>query len=397
MLKSFYENDRIIAKRCKEILNIIKRHNIVTRSQIIEKTGFTMSTLVRIMNQLEAKGLIRITETLDTAMGRKPALYSIHPDAGYIIGVEISRTFSRIALMNAAMEILKSHTFGMYSNITPEIAMDRIIEWINIYTNDIPKDKLLGIGVGAVGPIDREKGNMMNPVSFPASGWENISIKNILEQKTGLPTWVEDGVDLGAVAEFQKGCGIGMENLVYVICGVGLRLGMIINGKLYTSSRGRDETFGHMTIKLDGHKCSCGRKGCIESYISFAAILDEFILEIKHGKSSAILQKIDFDLSSLNFDLFCEAVAMDDPLANEIIQRTASYLAAGLINVNHLLRPDVIVVGGVLIRKCRKLFDLVCSKFEQEVGRNNILSMGFFEEDAVMVGAGSMVLDHYLK
>lgn len=397
MLKSLYENDRITAKRSKEILNIIKRHNTVTRSQIIDRTGFTMSTLVRIMNQLEANGLIQVTQTLDTAMGRKPALYSIHPEAGYIIGVEISRTFSRIALMNAAMDILKSHTFGMYSNITPEIAMDRIIEWINNYTKEVSKDKLLGIGVGAVGPIDREKGIMMNPVSFSATGWENISIKNILEQKTGLPTWVEDGVDLGAVAEFQKGCGVGMEHLVYVICGVGLRLGMIINGKLYIPHRGRNETFGHMTVKLDGHECSCGKKGCIESYVSFTAILDEFISEIKHGKSSVILEKIDFDLSSLTFDMFCEAAAMDDPLANKIIQRTASYLAAGLINVNNLLRPDIIVVGGVLIRKCRKLFDLACNIFEFEIGRNNILSMGCFGEDAVMAGAGSMVLDHYLK
>jgi predicted NBD/HSP70 family sugar kinase len=95
--------------------------------------------------------------------------------------------------------------------------------------------------------------------------------------------------------------------------------------------------------------------------------------------------------------MFCEAAAMDDPLANKIIQRTASYLAAGLINVNNLLRPDIIVVGGVLIRKCRKLFDLACNIFEHEIGRNNILSMGCFGEDAVMAGAGSMVLDHYLK
>ncbi|AGC67748.1 xylose repressor XylR [Thermoclostridium stercorarium subsp. stercorarium DSM 8532] len=392
MVKEFKSPLGKLSKNCKQIYQYIYRYGAVTRSEIERHTGFPMSTLVRAMNSLESNGLIYASETGESELGRKPRIYRICPDAGYIIAVDITRTYTQVALLDLELNILNSRTFGMYSSNTPDETIGRIIEIINEFISPLDKGKILGIGLGVVGPVDKENGVILNPEHFSASGWKNVSIKKILQEKTGFPVYIDDGANAAVLAEFRKGCGRHHHNIAYLIAGVGLRLGIIVNGKLLE----RQTYFGHTVIDKNGKDCICGKKGCLEEYFSLNVLLEEFIDEIKKGKSSIILEKVDYDLSSISFDHFCEAAKSGDVLANDILRKAAGNLAVGLGNLICILNPEIIVLGGTVFRKCPQLKTYV----ESEVSKHcpsTVFSNGELGENAVIIGAGSLVLEDYIE
>jgi len=391
MLKEFRNPLGRLNKNCKQIYQYIYRCGAVTRSEIERHTGFPMSTLVRAMNNLENNGLIYASETGESELGRKPRLYRICPDAGFIIAIDITRTYTQVALLNLELKILNSKTFGMYSGNTPDETIGRIIKIINEFISSIDRDKILGIGLGVVGPVDRERGMILNPEHFVASGWKNVSIKKILQEETGFPVYIDDGANAAVLAEYRKGCGRQYQNIAYLIAGVGLRLGIIVNGKLLE----QNTSFGHITVERNGNSCICGKKGCLEGYFSLNVLLDEYIEEIKKGRQSVILEKVDYDLNSITFDHFCEAVKSGDILANEILRKAAGYLSIGLGNLICILNPEIIVLGGTIFRKCPQLSTYVENMFSGYCS-STVFSRGELGENAVIIGAGTLVLEDYI-
>lgn len=392
MLKEFRNPLSKLNKNCKQIYQYIYRYGAVTRSELERHTGFPMSTLVRAMNNLEDNGLIYASETGEADLGRKPRIYRVCPNAGYVIAIDITRTYTQVALLDLELNILSSNTFGMYSSNTPSETISRIVTIINDFISPLDRNKILGIGLGVVGPVDKEKGMILNPEHFSASGWKNVSIKKILQEETGFRTYIDDGANAAVLAEFRKGCGRQYQNIAYIIAGVGLRLGVIANGKLLE----QHTSFGHIVIDKNGKDCFCGRKGCLEEYFSLKVILDEFISEIKNGKPTAILEKVDYDLNLITFDHFCEAVKSGDQLANEILQKAAGYLSVGLNNLICILNPEMIVLGGTIFRKCPELGTFV-EKMVSESYPSTVFSNGELAENAVIIGAGTLVLEDYIE
>lgn len=393
MLKELWNPSGGLIKNCKQIYQYIHRQGSATRSRIEHHTGLTMSTLVRALSKLENSGLVYVSDTEDSDYGRKPRIYRVCPDAGFVIGLDISRTYTRVALMNLELHILQSSTFGMYVDNTPEDTINRIIRIINELIGSLDKDKILGIGLGVVGPFDAEKELILNPSNFYAAGWKNVPIKRILHNEFNLPVYMDDGANTAALGEYRKGCAISLRNIAYLISGVGLRLGVIANGKLLKHLG----SFAHTIVDMDGVPCSCGQKGCVINYISIDCLLKEYIEQIKSGRHSTTLEKIDFDLNAITFDHFCNAVQSGDHLAYEILRKSAGYLAPAINNVIQILNPDIIILGGPVFRKCPHLFTLVYELLSANQSVTTIFSMGELGADAITIGAGSLVLEDFFK
>ena len=384
----------------KNILSLIRKHSPITKGQLEQLAGLKLPTLNRIVNILLEEKVIQASDTGESSGGRKPLLFSLAPSSGYIIGVDISRTYTKVALMDMSCKIIKSEVFGMFQTSTPVFTMSRVTDIIFDFTTDIDKSKLLGIGVGVPGPLNKEKGLLLNTMNFPAEGWNNVSIKDKLEEATGLLVFVENGANLAALGEYCSGSGKSFDTLAYVISGVGLRLGIVAEGNLVSPSLNDETAFGRTVINADSHLDETTSCGVLESYVSIGSVLERFISSIRKGKHSIALQKVDYDISSINFNTFCDAANTGDELALEVLQHTAKYYSIGLTNLIYILNPNLIILGGPLMTRCISFYAIILDILEQKLKTFSSTSVRFSKgslaEDAIVVGAANLVLDYYL-
>ena len=187
MIKNFNKLLSQKNKSLKNVYNHIYHLGPVTKRKLISISGLTQTTCTRLIDELLQNNLIEESGYDVSSGGRKPVLYKINPNSHLVIGVDISRTYSKILLLNLNLDVLEEETLTLDSTTTPVIILNFLNDQIHkfIQKHRLCHDNILGIGIGSVGPLDREKGIILNPAYTPTEGWENISIKDILQEKSG--------------------------------------------------------------------------------------------------------------------------------------------------------------------------------------------------------------------
>lgn len=384
----------------KIILNLLQKNEYMSKNDISNKTGIKLSRLNYIMEPLEKNRIIVQMKIGTSSGGRKPILYSVNLHEFYVIGVDISIMYTQVVITNLKMETLYEKKFEMDSTCTPKKTVKKIIEvikeaYINLKLENI---KLLGVGVGVVGPLDVKNGVVKNPPNFYAPNWSNVPLKEMLEEELETTIIVENGANGGVVAEALFGIGKGVENVAYFNCGVGIRTGTISSRNLIRAINDEEEGFGHMVIDINGEKCRCGNFGCIECYSSINAIIKKFLNELKNSRYTTI----EKNSNSLNYKDICIAAEQNDELAKEILKNAASFFGAGLANYIKLLTPDLVILSGPLMIQSKLFYDLciesAIKRLRPDKRKRVIFNRGgHFSETAMSVGAATMAIEKYLS
>jgi glucokinase-like ROK family protein len=199
---------------------------------------------------------------------------------------------------------------------------------------------IAGIGVASAGAIDSANG-----IVFAATenlpGWAGFHLRQYLQGFTELPIFVENDAQAAALAELHFGAARGLTNFVALTVGTGIGGGIVIDGCLVRGNHGFAGTLGHQVIRFDGKPCNCGRRGCLEAYVSTAALIEEY----RQLEPSA-----PFDQSSASAArLIAERSIAGDTSARRAYSQLASYLAEGVANICNLLDPEAIILSGGLI------------------------------------------------
>ena len=142
----------------------------------------------------------------------------MNPKHYYLVGVDISRTYTQMVVTNLKTDILCQKQLLMDESGTPQQIVHLILEFIDdaLQKLSISKDMIIGIGIGTVGPLDRIKGKMLNPRGFLAKGWNDVPLKDMVEDKTGLPVTIDNGANTAVLAEYIHGAGKGFNNIAYI-------------------------------------------------------------------------------------------------------------------------------------------------------------------------------------
>ena len=380
----------------KRIVNIIHKQGPIAKSSILALTGMKLSTLNRIMQQLVDYELIVESGIGESSGGRKPSLYDVNSKKIFICGIDLSRTYTRIIITDLKMNIIFRDQFTMNESHTPEKTLDKIAAVIHDALDKLGIDKchLLGAGIGTVGPMDRSRGLMINPVNFPAKGWCDVPIGAILSDKLKCPVIIDNGANAAVLSEYLFGDGKKFGSIAYFNCGVGIRTGAITSGTVIRTMNGTEDSFGHMTIDVDGEPCSCGNFGCIECYSSISAIERNFITSFKKGRSTSVSK----DIHEIGFIDICNAADQNDTLAKEVISGAAAIFGAGLANYINLLNPGLIILSGPLIKNSKLFYDTcteIALKKHYSKGEDKVIFSrgGYFKDDAISVGAAAMVAE----
>lgn len=384
----------------KKVFAYILKYRPVSRADISQALDKTAMSVKRAMEPLEEAGLIVECGIGRSSGGRKPILYTVDADHYYIGAVNISTTYCEVAVMNLRMEMLAIKDFSLNPHSQPDHVMDRITEIFHSQLAQLKLDKaqVLGVGVSVFSSLNRESGKLIRPIIlYLNKSWVDYPIVGELEQRMGLPIETEKGTNAAAMLEYNYGKAKNSQRMLYILCAMNIRSAVVVRGELQSIAPYYEDAFGHMTINYDGEPCQCGKYGCVDCYTTIPAILDQFSIGIKRGRSS-ILSPLT-DEGSLTFQDICHASEEGDALSCEVITSAASMLGLALSNYINLFCPDMVILSGLLVKESPLYFKVAVDTAKQKsnYGLNNEAVVferkGSFAH-SITSGAGAILLEH---
>src|SRR4029077_7446539 len=227
---------------------------------------------------------------------------------------------------------------------------DRIVGLIEgvildtIAQTDAARRDVIGVGIGAPGPLDREKGIV---IVAPNLGWRNFPLRNLVAEKLNLPATPDNDANSATVGELWEGAAQGATNVIGMTIGTGIGGGLIIDGKLFHGSSDVAGEIGHTTIDLNGRHCKCGNYGCLEAYASGPAIATRAREVLVREETASLLPSlVGGRLDEITAATVYHAAAQGDAVASEIVRDTARYLGVGVANLLNTVNADVVVIAG---------------------------------------------------
>ncbi len=204
---------------------------------------------------------------------------------------------------------------------------------------------LKGIGVGSPGVI--EGGNVSTARNLP--GWEGtFALAKTLESALGPEVRVGNDVQVATDAEFKLGAGRPYESLIGVFWGTGVGAGLILDGEPWLGQGGAGE-IGHMVVKMNGARCTCGRRGCVEAYAGRAAMEIQARKLHEKGRHTDLFKLMkEHERTRLTSGIWERALEHEDKLATELIERAIQALGAGIASAVNLLDVPAVIIGGGL-------------------------------------------------
>ncbi len=241
-----------------------------------------------------------------------------------VIGIDIGGTYIKFVVkQNSEIKKYKEYIAQIKDN--KEKLIEKVVHIIQKYNPE-----KAGIAVAGLYDIKEEK----LTASPNLKSLEGLPLKQIIEEKTKVQVFIQNDATCAAYGEYVYGAGKGSKILVCLTLGTGLGSGLVINGKPYVGISGSAMELGHTTIDLNGWVCHCGRKGCLESYVSSYGLERLYFIKTDQYKTS-------FEIISLANQGKKEAI--------EVMEQFSRYLAVGLMNIVHTLNPDRILLSGGIV------------------------------------------------
>jgi glucokinase len=212
---------------------------------------------------------------------------------------------------------------------------------------EVPEAEILGVGVGAPGPLDTKRGIVL---LTPNLGWVNLPLRQIIHDRLGLPAALDNDANCAVLGEWWVGAARGARHAIGITIGTGIGGGLILDGKLYHGASDVAGEIGHTTIDTEGRRCKCGNYGCLEAYASGPNIALRAVEEIEAGAVSRLPSLVGGDLSKVTAQTVYQAAQDGDDLAMEVVNDTARFLGVGIGNLLNVFNPEAVVVcGGVTL------------------------------------------------
>lgn len=250
-------------------------------------------------------------------------------------------------------------------------------------------DDIDSVGVGSPGTIDPERGVVEH--------WSNLDFHHVplaamVAERLGRPVLLENDANAAALGEYAAGAGRGNSSMIAVTLGTGVGGGAVLDGKLYTGFNYAGMEVGHFVIEYGGRLCTCGRRGCFETYASATAIIRQAKERMEGNRESLLWRLAGEDIDRVEARTVFEAAAQGDLLARELVEEYESYLACGIANLINIFQPEILCIGGGVAGAGEKLLTPVRAILEREdYARNNRqrtkLMLAQLGNDAGIIGA----------
>jgi len=256
-----------------------------------------------------------------------------------VIGAKLTEDHISAALTDLEATVLARRTLHLPDTSQPTV-LASFSQVVNEFLGSglVARRDFHGVGVGLAGIVDSERGLLRQS---PIFGWEQVPLADTLRDRLGAPVYIDNDVNTLTLTELWFGRGQGVDNFLTVTIGRGVGLGIVLDGKLYTGARGGAGEFGHIVVSADGPRCACGRRGCLEMYISDPALL---------GRARQSGLEID------SIETLVDLAEAGDPAARSLLAEAGDLLGRQLANLVNVLVPQLIILSGEGVRAGDWLF-----------------------------------------
>ncbi|MEV3991503.1 ROK family transcriptional regulator [Streptomyces sp. NPDC049837] len=315
----------------ERVVRAVRMAGSLTQAEIARTTGLSAATVSNIVRELKDGGTVEVTPT--SAGGRRARSVSLSGDAGIVIGVDFGHTHLRVAVGNLAHQVLAEESEPLDVDASSEEGFDRAQALVKrlIAATGIGQDKVIGVGLGVPGPIDVSSGTLGSTSILP--GWTGINPSEELSRRLGVPVYVDNDANLGALGELVWGGGRGVKDLAYIKVASGVGAGLVIDGQIYRGPGGTAGEIGHITLDESGPVCRCGNRGCLETFTAARYVLP--LLQPSHG-------------ADLTMERVVQLAREGDPGCRRVIGDVGRHIGSGVANLCNLLNPSRVVLGGDL-------------------------------------------------
>jgi glucokinase len=305
------------------------------------------------------------------------------------IGVDLGGTKMLVGVVDSEREVRYE---GRESSVG--LSEDKLVEDLARELQEAKEARpdVLAAGLGIPATIDHDRGLAVHAVNLTIT---DVPIRDLMQERIGLPIFLDNDANVAALAEHLYGAGRGAQNLVMLTIGTGIGGGLILGGEVYRGSTGAAAELGHIVIVEDGLPCqgNCPNHGCVETYASGTAIAREGKAAAEREPDSALGKALAN--GPIVGKTVTELAMNGDPLATEVVAQAGRHLGTALASLANIFDPDVFVIGGGV----SAVGDLMLDPAREELMKRALppqnerpVKLAELGPDAGMIGAAAMAL-----
>ncbi|MFL5953203.1 MAG: ROK family protein [Gaiellaceae bacterium] len=310
------------------IFRLIVTTGPIARTHIAKILGLSPATVTAVTRELLDQGVVRVAERAPSNGGRPALLLELVGGAASAFGVKIAPDHLVGVRVDLEAELVERHEvkFDAASPDAVEALTSVLSGWIREQPGDPP---LLGVGLGVAGVFDAATGTLDSPLL----GWRDVKLGQIVQNRLGLPVFIDNDVNTLAVAERLYGRGHDVENFITVTIGRGVGLGIVAGGDIYRGFGGGAGEFGHTSAVPDGAVCTCGKRGCLETVVADPALIAE-------GRKRGLLK------GRQGIERLRSLAEHGELPARQIYHDAGAQLGRAVADLVNVLGPELVLVSG---------------------------------------------------
>jgi glucokinase len=321
---------------------VIDRSEPFTRAELIDATGLSAPTVGSLVSDLIRIGLVKDLGAGPSRGGRRPSFMAFNARHGFVGGIDLGPTKTRLAVSDLHGERLAHHVMPTPTDLGPSALLARLATALRNLLREaqIPFDRLLAVGAGAPGAVDRERG-MEVALAPNLKGWTNVPMAAILRRALGVPVIVENDVNLAVLGEHWRGAARGHDTCVFVTVGTGIGAGMLVDGQLHRGHHFLSGEIGLMCMGTQYVDQDFGARGCLETLAGLKALAGRWPSAAGRDTDAWVAELLD-------------AAKREGP-ARAAVAEEAVLIGIAVANLSLVLDPSLIVLGGALVAHSESL------------------------------------------
>jgi N-acetylglucosamine repressor len=377
------------------LLREIYGRSTISRVELAELTNLSRPTVTEVTQTLLQRGLVIEVgrEEQNHKVGKKATLLQFSEDNNQLVSVAIGDTRIVASLMNLRAQIQHQVTVSR-SGIRSQQLLDLLISSIEEMVSKATRP-LLGIAVGTPGIINSETGLIHLATSL---GWENLPLEGLLSQRFNVPVLIGNDSNLAVIGEHWFGIAQESNDVVLVKIGYGVGVGILSRGYIIRGSTQSAGELGHNAFLPSQEVCLCGRKGCLETLVSWWGLI-RLCTRIAAEHPDTVLNTLAPN-GDITPAVITAAVQRGDPYVTQPVESAANYLGQALTFVVHLLNPRLIILTGSMVELGdvfietlkRKIYELSFPVLTEQLD----IRVSGDDERAIMLGACALLLEREL-
>jgi glucokinase-like ROK family protein len=378
------------------ILDYVRAHGSTTRTELASATGLSRAVIVQRVGELVERGLLESGEIGPSTGGRAPRTVRFRSSAGHLLVADLGATSVDVAVIDLSSTVLAHASEPADVAAGPDVVLGRVeamLEQLLADADELP-GSLLGIGIGVPGPVEFESGRPVAPPIMP--GWDQYDVRAHFASYA-VPVWVDNDVNVMALAEIRAGVARGHENVVFIKIGTGIGAGIVVRGMLHRGAQGCAGDVGHIQVTDDESVvCRCGNVGCLEALAGGAALARDGETLARDGRSPHLAKVLE-EVGAVEATDVAVAASHGDASAIELITNAGRLVGSTLAGIVNFFNPSLVVIGGGVAGSG----DLLLATIRESVYRRSLplatrdllITRSSLRDLAGVTGAAAMVTD----